>query len=70
MCGTAKTSWGALGACLPLTVGSAAQRPAQAVETADSASGESIQQQIQASQGRTLYFPDYVGGGGWVVGHP
>ncbi len=63
----AKTFWGSLAAFVLLSAGSAAQGPGKAVETADSASDESIQQQTQTSQGTTLYFPDYVDGGGWSV---
>ncbi len=63
----ATTFRGVLIACVLLSAGSAAPRPAQAVQTADVPSGESIQQQTQAKQGATLYFPDYVDGGGWSV---
>ncbi len=62
-----KTFWGSLAAFVLLSAGSAAQGSAQAVETADPASDGSIQQQTQTSQGATLYFPDYVDGGGWSV---
>ena len=64
---TAKTFWGSLAAFVLVTAGSVAQEPAQTAETADPASDESIQQQTQTSQGTTLYFPDYVDGGGWSV---
>ncbi len=62
-----KTFWGSLAAFVLLSAGSVAHEPAQTAETADPASDESIQQQTQTSQGTTLYFPDYVDGGGWSV---
>lgn len=62
----AKTFWRVLIASVLLSAGSAAQGPAQVLQT-DSASDESIQKQTQASPGTTLYFPDYVVGGGWSV---
>lgn len=67
MPGIVKTFWSAFAGCLLLTAESVAQGPAQTVESADSTFGESIQQQIQASQGTILYFPNYVDGGGWSV---
>ncbi|MDE2925394.1 MAG: hypothetical protein OXT71_03245 [Acidobacteriota bacterium] len=63
----AKTFWRLLIASVLLSAGSAAQGSAQVLQTADSASDESIQKQTQASPGTTLYFPDYVVGGGWSV---
>ena len=59
--------WGSLAVGLMLSAMSAAQGPAQAVETAGAAAVESIQLQTQASQETTLYFPDYVDGDGWLA---
>ena len=64
---SAKTFWGSLVACVLLTAGSVTQGLARAVETAKPASDDSIQQPAHASQGMTLYFPDYVDGGGWSI---
>lgn len=58
--------WGSLIACLILSAGIAAPRPAPSVETAGAVADESIQLQTQTG-GTVLYFPDYVDGGGWSV---
>ncbi len=58
--------WRSLVVGLMLSVPSAAQGPAQAVETAGAATDESIQLQTQTG-GTILYFPDYVDGDGWSV---
>ena len=61
-----RTLWGSLVVALMLSAASAAQGPAQAVETAGPAADDSIQLQTQTG-GTVLYFPDYVDGGGWSV---
>ena len=43
------------------------RRPAQPVENAHPTYSSSIQHQTQQPEETTLYFPDYVDGGGWSV---
>ena len=62
-----KTFCGSLVAWLLLPALSAPQRPAPPLENARPPYNDSIQHQTQEPEERTLYFPDYVNGGGWSV---
>ena len=62
-----KSFWGLLVALLLSPTLSQDQRPAQPVENAHPTYSRSIQHQTQQPEETTLYFPDYVDGGGWSV---
>ena len=67
MRGIAKTFWRSLVTGLLLAAGAAAPSPAPPREKDRPASDEAVQYQVQEPQGKVLYFPDYVEGGGWAV---
>ena len=62
-----KAFWGLLVALSLSPILSQDQRPAQPVENAHPTYSSSIPHQTQQPEETTLYFPDYVDGGGWSV---
>ena len=62
-----KKIWVPLFVLLLLPASYSEQRPAERLETAQPPFDDSIQYQTQEPEEPTLYFPDYVDGGGWSV---